>query len=188
MATVTWVTALWDRPRFRTMLTLVSVAVFVAGVLALVNSRTSSATAPAQSAANVAPGSPAWQERTWGKRIPLPPEAVSRAKLFIHTAVLRRSLGVAYSISTAGLHAGMSLGQWDRGVIPVTPLQHTGFTMSSLHVLHSRSRSVQMETFLASAVDKSTLYIIELVPHGGHWLVGYFAPKGVSVPLPASQG
>jgi hypothetical protein len=186
MATVTRVTALWDRPRFRTVLTLVSAAVFVAGLIALVNSRTSSATAPAQSAAGVVPGSPAWQDRTWGKRIPLPHEAVSRGKLFIDTAVLRRRLGVAYSISTPGLHAGMSLGQWDRGAIPVPPVQHTGFTMSPFHVLHSRSRSVQMETFLGSALDKSTLYIIELVPHGGHWLVGYFAPKGVSVPVPAS--
>jgi hypothetical protein len=153
-----------------------------------VNSRTSSATSPTQPAAAFAPGSPAWQDRTWGKRIPLPHEAVRRGKLFIDTAVLRRRLGVAYAISTSGLHTGMSLSQWDRGTIPVPPVQHKGFTMSPFHVLHSRSRSVQMETFLGSAHDRTTLYIIELVPHGGHWLVGYFAPKGASIPVPSSSG
>jgi hypothetical protein len=185
---VTWVTALWDRPRFRTILILVSAAVFVAGLLALVSSRTSSATAPAQPAAGFAPGSPAWQDRTWGKRIPLPHEAVKLGKLFIDTAVLRRRLGVAYAISTPGLHAGMSLPQWDTGTIPVSPLQHKGFRMSPFHVLHSRSRSVQMETFLGSDTDRTTLYVIELVPHGGHWLVGYFAPKGMSPPVPSASG
>lgn len=179
---------MWDRPRVRTVFTAVAVVVFLAGLADFVSSRTGTAAPPAPASHGIVPGSAEWKTRAWGAAIPLPHEAVATAQKFLHTAVLRTQLGVAYRITAPNMHAGMTLAQWKHGTIPVPPMHRTGFLVGDLKVLHSRARNVQLETFVSSKGIKPLLYVLELVPVHGRWLVDYYAPKGSVIPVPASGG
>jgi len=182
------VTEMWDRPRVRTVFSALAVVVFLAGLAALIHSRTNTSNAAPPASHSILPGSAAWKTRAWGAPIPLPKEAVATAKTFLHTAVVRRDLATAYRITAPGMHEGMTLAQWEQGSIPVPPQSPQDYLIGKFNVLHSRARSIQVETFLSSRGNKPLLYIIELVPSRGRWLVDYFAPKGSAIPVPANQG
>ncbi len=80
------------------------------------------------------------------KTVPLPPEARQIAVQFIKTAVVRKNLRDAWTISGPGIKQDLSLNEWMTGNIPVVPYLDAAVNASPVKVdgrtrTTSRSRS-----------------------------------------------
>ena len=118
-----------------------------------------------------------------------PPKAVRTAQKFIQTAVLRKDVAASWALVTPKERAGFTRAQWATGNIPVVPFPREKFGSAKFKIDRSRQRDILLEVLLTSKklgvapVDD----FVEMVPSGNHWLVTYFAPRGVNPPVPAAQ-
>ena len=177
---------LWDRSLVRAVFTTVSVIVLIAGFVVYVSSRdgVKLASSPAPALAPT-PN----QTALYGKPITVPPQAVTTARKFIQTAVLRTDVAAAWTLVTPKVRGGLTRAQWNTGTIPVVPYPREKFGGAKFKIDRSRQRDILFEVLLSShklgvaPIDD----FLELVPRGGRWLVQHFAPRGVNPPVPAAQ-
>ena len=138
-------------------------AVLVAGICAYVATRLVSGGAAA--APSDAPAAFSPQER-----------AVVRE--FVATAVARKDLARAWTLSAPALREGMTLVQWKTGAIPVTPYP-VGKAAARYSIQSSRTdRAVLEVSFVtppASGVQGGD-FELTLSRIGGRWLVSSWAP------------
>jgi hypothetical protein len=180
IVTVNRVLSLWDRAAVRRTGYVLAAVVFIAGAVAYLNVRSESS-APA----NVVPGSNA---PDLGAKIPVPKDAVTTGKQFIHDAVLRKDLDNGWAISTPHVHADLTRSQWETGSIPVQPFEPSAYGGTTYKVIHSRERSVLLLLLIESTSSdvKSGEFFMELVPGDDGWKVNYFGPRGTNPPVPAA--
>jgi len=182
IVTVNRVLSLWDRAAVRRVGYVLAAVVFFAGTVAYLNDRSEGTGAPAKL---VTGGG----GQDLGAKIPVPKEAVTTGKQFIHDAVLRKNLADGWAISTASVHPDMTRSQWETGSIPVQPFDASAYAGTSFKVVHSRERSVLLLLLIASDSPdvKSGEFFMELVPAGDGWKVNYFGPRGTNPPVPAAR-
>jgi hypothetical protein len=175
---------LWDRPAVRWPFALLAAFVLFAGLRSwYVHTQSHTPSGPV-----VAGGQPLGIA-AYGQRIKLPQKAVAAARTFIHTAVLRKNLDLAWRDSTAKVHAGLTHAQWMSGAIPVFPFQRDAYGGTRYKVEWSRSKNVMLLVLISPDKPgvKSGEFFIQMVPRGSRWLVDYFGPRGTNPPLPAAE-
>jgi hypothetical protein len=175
---------LWDRPAVRWPLALAAAFVLFAGIrAAYVQTRSTGTHGPV-----VAGGQPLGIA-AYGQPIKLPQKAVTAARTFIHTAVIRRNLDTGWRISTANVHAGLTHAQWMTGTIPVFPYPRDAYGETRYKVEWSRSKNVMLLALITPDKPgvKSGEFFIGMVPRGDRWLVDYFGPRGTNPPIPANR-
>jgi len=177
--------SLWDRAWFRRTGYAVAGAVFLIGLVVLLNVRSQShaTTAP------VVPGSPGYEEQLYGRKIDVPKDAVAIGRHFIHDTVLRQDLADGWALATPKLRGSLTRQQWLTGNIPVEPFAAGAYNGTSYKVVHARSRSVLLLLLLSSdkSGTRSGEFFMELVPSGGTWKVNYWGPRGTTPPVPAAR-
>lgn len=178
---------MWDRSLVRAVFSTIAVIVLVTGLVLFVESRHPASVASGQGGPALA--APPNATAQYGKQIPMPPQAVRTAQKFIQTAVLRKDVAASWALTTASERAGFTRAEWATGNIPVVPFPREKFGSAKFKIDRSRQRDILLEVLLTSKklgvapIDD----FVELVPSGKHWLVKYFAPRGVNPPLPAAQ-
>lgn len=182
IVTVNRVLSFWDRTAVRRIGYVLAAVVFFAGTVAYLNVRSEGN----DSSAKIVPGS---NDQKYGAKIPVPKDAVTTGKQFIHDAVLRKNLANGWAISTSGVHADLTRSQWDTGSIPVQPFEPSAYAGTSFKVIHSRERSVLLLLLIQSrsADVKAGEFFMELVPAADGWKVNYFGPRGTNPPVPAAR-
>jgi len=125
----------------------------------------------------------------YGPPIKLPAAALDTARTFVRTAVLRENPGASWDLITPQMRSGYTRASWATGNIPVTPFPKSAMGRVLFKVERSRAKDVMLEVEISStkvAVQAAFDYL-EMVPVGSGWRVKYFAPVGISPPIPAAQ-
>ena len=180
---------LFDRRPFELLFALFCAVVLAVGVVMFLSSRThASGSTPAPASAK-----PFDQDAEFGNPIPLPDAAVTVARRFIATAVLRQHLERSWPLLAPSYKQGFTKAQWLRGNIPVVPFPSKGFQQARFKVIRSRVKDVLLEVLLlshAKGVGGGQIFFIGLEPaaDGDAWLVHYWGPRGSSPPIPATPG
>ena len=152
-------------------------AVLLLGVLAFWQTRAEPSKTPEtfsnQPARNVAADKP----------VPLPPEARQIAVQFIKTAVVRKNLRQAWTISGPGIKQDLSLREWMTGNIPVVPYLDAAVNQSPVKVDWSFPNDVSLQVVMQpkqGSKEKPQVFYIGLKKFGSgaqaKWLVDYWAP------------
>lgn len=129
------------------------------------------------------------------KTVPLAPEARQIAVQFIKTAVMRKNLRQAWSISGPGIRQNLTLRQWLSGNIPVQPYPDAAVDQSPVRVDWSYPNDVSLSVVLQpkkGSKDKPQVFFIGLKKFGSganaKWLVDYWAPYAPPPVPSAIQG
>jgi hypothetical protein len=126
------------------------------------------------------------------KTVPLPPEARTIAVQFLKTAVVRKNLRDAWTISGPGIKQNLSLREWMTGNIPVVPYLDANLKNSPVKVDWSFPNDVSLQVVMqpkAGSKEKPQVFYIGLKKFGNgadaKWLVDYWAPYSPP-PVPAT--
>lgn len=128
--------------------------------------------------------------------VPLPPEARTIAVQFIKTAVVRKNLREAWTISGPNIRGGLTLKQWMSGNIPVVPYPDAAVNESPVKVDWSYPNDVSLQVVMQpkkGSKEKPQVFYIGLKKSGSgsdaKWLVDYWAPYAPPpVPSAPQQG
>jgi hypothetical protein len=116
--------------------------------------------------------------------VPLSPQARAVAHAFVATAVARKDLARAWTLSAPELRHGMTLAEWKTGTIPVTPYPvRSAAPTYSVQSSYS-DHAVLRVTFLpppASRTPKGD-FLLTLSNEGGRWLVSSWVPRSLVAP------
>ena len=176
------------RRPLRLTITLVSLAAFVAAIVAFGHRSPERAAARSANRSSVDPQTGVSERKRYGDRIAVPESVMAQSREFIRTAVLRTDLPRAWQLSAPALKAGFTKRRWLTGTIPVTPFPERAFGDASFKVVRSRERDILLVVYVTSknqALVRSQDFMLELVPVRQHWLVSYWAPRGHIGALPA---
>jgi hypothetical protein len=126
------------------------------------------------------------------KTVPLPPEARQIAVQFIKTAVVRKNLREAWTISGPNIRGGLTLRQWMTGNIPVVPYLDAAVNESQVKVDWSFPGDVSLQVVMQpkkGSKEKPQVFFIGLKKVGSganaKWLVDYWAPYAPP-PIPSA--
>jgi len=126
------------------------------------------------------------------RTVPLPPEAREIAVKFIRTAVVRKNLREAWTISGPGIRQDLSLKEWMTGNIPVVPYPNADLKNAPVKVDWSYPNDVSLQVVMQpkkGAKDKPQIFYIGLKKVGSganaKWLVDYWAPYAPP-PIPSA--
>lgn len=129
------------------------------------------------------------------KTVPLPPEARQIAVRFLKTAVVRKNLREAWTISGPGIRQDLSLAQWMTGEIPVVPYLDAALEKSPVRVDWSYPNDVSLSVVMQpkeGSKEKPQVFFIGLKKFGSgstaKWLVDYWAPYAPPPVPSAPQG
>jgi hypothetical protein len=130
-----------------------------------------------------------------GPKTQLDPQAEHVARVFIVTAVRRKDLARAWTLSHPDLRQGMSRKEWLTGSIPVVPYTHT-IAQALFKIDYSYAKEAQLKVALVPKNPKADAAAFDLglkkVGSGSkaHWLVDYWAPSGTppNLPNPETKG
>ena len=172
-------------PRVRAALPWASALVLVAGTIAFVVAMFGRGddAAPAQNVAappaQIVKPPPA----NAGKR-PLEQGVREAAGKFILTAVARRNLAEAWTVTHPELRGGLTLAQWKTGNIPVPPFPVATVDEARFKVDESYKNEVLLQVALIpkpGADQPATVFWLGLKAQGKgtnrRWLVNYFMPR-----------
>jgi len=117
------------------------------------------------------------------KTVPLPPEARAIAVRFLKTAVVRKNLDEAWTISGPGIRQDLSKREWMTGNIPVVPYPDAALNESPVKVDWSYPNDVSLQVVMQpkqGSKEKPQVFYIGLKKFGSgtsaKWLVDYWAP------------
>jgi len=125
----------------------------------------------------------------YGPPIKLPAAALTTARTFLQTAVLRKDPAASWDLVTPRLRAGFTQATWAKGNIPVTPFPAAAFATAKFQVSRSRAHDILLKVAISSSdpTIEAAYDYLEMVPNRSGWVVSYFAPVGMQPPLPTSQ-
>lgn len=130
--------------------------------------------------------------RSADKTVPLPPQARQIAVQFIKTAVVRKNLREAWTISGPNIRGGLTLRQWLSGNIPVVPYLEADVQASPVKVDWSFPNDVSLQVVMQprkGSKEKPQIFFIGLKKMGSgadaRWLVDYWAPYAPP-PIPSA--
>jgi hypothetical protein len=107
--------------------------------------------------------------------------ALKVARTFLETAVLRKDLDAAYKIVGPNISGGMSLAQWRKGAIPVTPYPAANAKTAGFHITESHRNELFAQVILTpqkgSGVKKALAFNLGLERVGKRWVVNYWLPE-----------
>lgn len=119
-------------------------------------------------------------------KAPLEPEARRVAGRFILTAVARRHLAESYALVAPSLKQGLTLKQWETGVIPVVPYPAYDLKPVRMSVTLSTKTEASIRVFLdpkPGAGVKSQIFILQMKKFGSRWLVTTWVPyNAIAIP------
>jgi len=128
------------------------------------------------------------------KTVSLSKEARLTAGRFILTAVARKNLAEAWTLTAPTLRAGFTRKQWLTGAIPVVPFPSAAIDFAPIKVEYSYAdRAMLLIALLSKDKNiKSQDFYIGLRKFGSgagaHWLVDYWAPfSPPALPLDTSN-
>jgi hypothetical protein len=122
-----------------------------------------------------------------GASTKLPKQALSVAREFVRTAVLRTDLARSWALTAPKLRQDLTLQDWLTGNIPVVPFPKSDFAQARYHVVKALSNDVMLEVLMvprSGSVLQPTRFFMELVPNRSSWLVSYWGPRGSGGGLP----
>lgn len=129
----------------------------------------------------------------WGTTYPTPkkPQSVKLdpgvqkvAKRFILTAVARKDLRTAYTITGQHIRQGMTLDEWLSGNIAVVPYVVTSKTVAQMKIDQSYKNRAQLEVYMTTPGQKSRDFFVDVVKtRNGKWVVDGWVPRGTP-PIP----
>jgi hypothetical protein len=165
-------------------------AVLLLGVFAFWQTRSEPTNAPETFGTD--PAENVGQEKT----VPLPPQARQIAVQFLKTAVVRKNLRQAWTISGPGIKQDLSLNEWMTGNIPVVPYLDAALEGSQVKVDWSYPNDVSLQVVMQpkqGSKEKPQVFYIGLKKFGSgsqaKWLVDYWAPYAPPpVPSAPQQG
>jgi hypothetical protein len=109
------------------------------------------------------------------------PAALKVARTFLETAVLRKNLDAAYGIVGPDLKGGMSLAQWRKGNIAVTPYPAMNAKTAKFVITESHKNQLFAQVVLypqkGSGVSKGLGFNLGVQRLGGKWVVNYWLPE-----------
>ena len=118
------------------------------------------------------------------RSVPLDPQARVVAREFVATAVARKDLARAWTITGPALKTGMSLAEWKTGTIPVQPYPvakaAATYTVESSYA----DEAVLQVAFLPPPASSTPAgsFLLTLDRIHGRWLVSGWAPQTVVHP------
>ncbi|MFL5953495.1 MAG: hypothetical protein ACJ76I_05215 [Gaiellaceae bacterium] len=184
---------LLDSPRKQRRFFILSAAVFAAGVIAFVALVLLRGTSNAYT--DTISSIPAQLSKP-DKAAPVSKDEIALARTFIRTAVARKNLDAAYSITHPDLRGTMTRKEWDTGNIPVITYPARNIESTAFTVVYSYTTSALLEVDLVaqSPTDQTRPHLrffIGVKREGdkptGRWLVNYWQPHW-RPPLPPAVG
>jgi hypothetical protein len=145
-------------------------AVLVAGVCSYAVARATSGGSPAAQASE--------------KTVPLDPRARAVAREFVATAVARKDLARAWTLTAPELKTGLTLAQWLTGQIPVQPYA-VAKAVARYAVEESHpDDAVLRVSFLPPPASSTPAgeFLLTLRRLGGRWLVSAWTPQSIVEP------
>ena len=170
--------------RTRRIAWTLSAGLFLAGIVAVVVVFTGDRSGP--TAANVATpahlsGAPAKQAPAAPRSVRLDPAAKHALGRFVLTAVARKNLREAYTLSGPAIRQGMSLKQWLTGAIPVVPYQVSSLQYAPFKIDFSRKNHALVEVAMIpheKTKVKPQIFFADVVRLNGKWVVNSWVPRG----------
>lgn len=184
MSMSTFATTL-QSPRFQRRLLAVAAIVLVAGIVAFVSVRLGSHgdAKPVARSANA----PVKDVSKVPKATNLNPQATRVAQEFILTAVARKNLRKAYTLSGPHIRQGQSLKEWMTGNIAVVPYPVAQLDIAPMKVDYSYPTEAGIEVALLpkkGAKVRPLIFYMDLVKTKGKWVVDGWVPRASpKVPL-----
>jgi hypothetical protein len=136
----------------------------------------------------------------WGKNYPtaktpgtvkLDPSVRPLIRQFVQTAVARKNLAAAYSLSGPAVIQGMSLKEWLKGNIAVVPFAVDGKTKTQIQIDYSYADRARLKVFLATPGRKVTnsphSFYADVIKQNGKWVVNGWVPRWTP-PIPTQPG
>jgi hypothetical protein len=126
--------------------------------------------------------------------VPLAPEARQVVVQFIKTAVMRKNLAQAWTISGPQIRQDISRQEWLKGNIPVVPYPDAAVNRSPVKITWSHPTEAGLEVVLQpkpGSKDKPQLFFVGVLKQGSgsqaKWVVDYWAPYAPP-PIPSNPG
>ena len=113
------------------------------------------------------------------KSVPVPQEARKAAVTFIQTAVARKDLAKAWTVTGPGIKQGQSYKSWLSGEIGVVPYPGDSVDKAPIKVDWSYPDSIGLSIALLPAKgsrEKPQVFNMELKKSGQRWLVDSWVP------------
>lgn len=172
----------WQSPRFQQRLFWFALVVFIGGVIAFTVTHFWNTGASTQTAVN--PNVPVKDVSGTSKSVKLPDEAKRVARQFILTAVARKNLDVAWTISGPHIRQGMPYKEWLTGNIPVVPYPGEAIDVAPMKVDYSYANEALLEVALLPKKGykiKPQIFFLGLIKAGKpghkHWVVDSWVPR-----------
>jgi hypothetical protein len=134
------------------------------------------------------------QNQAAPETVPLAPEARQVVVRFIKTAVMRKNLRQAWTISGPQIRQDMTLKQWLTGNIPVVPYPDAAVNRSPVKITWSHPTEAGLEVVLQprpGSKEKPQLFFVGVLKQGSgsqaKWVVDYWAPYAPP-PIPSNPG
>jgi hypothetical protein len=173
-----------DSPRAQRRLTVVSAAVLVAGIAAVLVVFVFH-NVSAHTNANVQGKPPKTVPHVKPSK-----DALAVAREFLGTAVIRKHMHEAYNLVAAPLKAGISRKQWESGNNQVIPYPANNWKTALFHPVSSTPKKLYLAVSLSatkkSGLDAFTFYIELVKQNDGRWLVDYFEAENPYNGLPST--
>jgi hypothetical protein len=118
------------------------------------------------------------------KTVPLGAKARAVAREFVATAVARKDLARAWTLTAPQLKAGMTLAQWKTGQIPVQPYP-VAKAAARYSVEESHPDAAVLRVSFVPPPASSTPagdFLLTLQRVGNRWLVSGWAPESIIQP------
>jgi hypothetical protein len=133
------------------------------------------------------------QNTSTPETVPLAPEARRVVVRFIRTAVMRKDLAEAWSISGPQIRQNLTRQQWLTGNIPVVPYPNAAVNRSPVKITWSHPTEAGLEVVLQpgpGSKEKPQLFHVGVIKQGSgsqaKWLVDYWAPYAPP-PIPSTS-
>jgi hypothetical protein len=176
----------------RSLVTLLGVALAVAGLAACAGSEevtSPSAPAPSAPAAASPPAAPTPTPApaTAAEPFTPPPAVEATLREYIRTTVLRTDLARSWELTAPELRVGYTREKWLTGSIPVVPFARDDYGDAQIRVIEAEPHDVFLSVLVRPRAGSSALpveYFAHVVPVEDTWLVSYLAPSGRQAGIP----
>lgn len=164
--------------RINRWLPWIALAVLLAGVISFMAARNTGRPAPIDNRLSSKPAQVPVSEKT----VPMTRSVREVAGRFILTAVKRQHLAEAYRLSGPDVIQGMSLKEWLKGDIAVTPYLKP-IDVTTVHAEYSYPREALLKIIIVPKGNaKASSFLMTLKKYGrgakAHWLVDDWQPTG----------
>lgn len=156
----------------------ISAAILAAGVITFMAVRNTGRPAAAPDKFS----GPATNVAAANKSVPLSPAARLTAGRFILTAVKRQHLAEAYRLAGPNVREGMTLAEWMKGDIAVTPYLKP-IDVTTVHAQYSYPREALLKIIIVpKGTARASTFLMTLKKLGAgakaHWVVDDWQPVG----------